>query len=651
MEKWKKRAVQLVWGLMFEGRKNPAVVEYKPQKTELDKKEIKFFKRKAPEKTGISPKRIAALLKALEEERRANIHSLMIIKDGAVICECSHPGYSVNEIHLAHSMSKTVTGIGIGLLLDEGKISLDDKVCDFFPDVPVINKKLRELTVEHLLRMASGVDFAELGVACEDKWTEAFFTSAPSSAPGEKYKYNSMNSYILANIATRVCKKPFFDYLNEKLFSPLEITNVFWEKSLEGIEKGGFGLYMSCESFAKIGVMLLEGGSFFGRRVLSPETVKLLCSPHSPTPEESGDFDYGYHVWVGRSRGEILMNGMLGQNVWIYKDAGIVVSVNCGNNELFSESPALNIIRSHLTEIPDEEKYSGKDSKELAEIKADFFKSRHWILPLQRRRGLLEALGFRTSEPFDNRWCAVLGEYAFVDNNCGLLPLIVAVFQNNYSCGLERMTIKRQGEGLWFTFKEGEAFYEFEAGLYGFKETVLNIRGEKYALRAMAQAIEDEDRNPVFKLELIFPELPNTRTMKISYSLGRLTVRINESPNEKIAEGFIGSITSSPKSAFIIGLLEKKLGQGFIAKKLAAAFNPTLVGISTARAGFEAIIAAENAISKESRESSGKLLSAIINKFISDGGSDVSEEAAGKEPGFFSKAFSAIFRRDKGEGK
>ena len=266
MRNWKKRTIELVSGLILSGKKSPAVIPYTPQKTKISGEEEKFFPRRGCHKLGISPKRLTAMLGALESERRANLHNIMIIKDGAVICECSHPGYDVNVAHLSHSMSKSLVGILVAMLMEDGALSEDDAAISFFEGMSCSDKRMRSLTVKNLLEMKSGVDFSEVGIVTETEWTEAFFNSSMSAAPGEVFKYNSLNSYILGRIAERAAGGDIIGYLESRLLNPLGINNYFWEKSPEGHIKGGFGVYMSCESWAKIGMRILGRGEFFGKR-------------------------------------------------------------------------------------------------------------------------------------------------------------------------------------------------------------------------------------------------------------------------------------------------------------------------------------------------------------------------------------------------
>ena len=649
MEKWKKKALELLVGIAFTAKKDPAVLEPYPQKTVIMKREPKRLTRPLLKKSfTLSPKRLQSMMKALEEERRANIHSITVVKDGRLLLDASHPGYSSDMPHLSHSMSKTLTGIAVGLLWDRGRIDLDTPVLSFFPKITPQDKRCYSMTVHHLLSMTAGSPFAEIGVATEDSWTEAFFGSQLSFAPGEKFSYNSMNSYILGLIVRRICGESLTELLSRELLQPLGIESFFWEKSPEGFEKGGFGVYMSCEAWARVGVMLLQRGVYGGRRILSPEWIKLATYAHGVPPLETGAFNYGYHIWCGRENDEILINGMLGQNVWICPRNNIVVSINSGNNELFQESPALTIIRAYLgSDISHDPQAEYRTITSLKEKERSFFTGRHWIKPKERLKGLSYRLGLRTATPFDESFTPILGDYAFPENNCqGILPLFLAVMQSSFLGGIEGLKIERVGEGLFFTFTEGGRAFRFEAGIYSFRTTELDIDGERYLLSAMAQAIEDEDRRPIYKLELIFPELPNSKIIKLNMDTGRLVMRISETPNQKIAENYLGKIASSPKLAFIVGMIEKKLGDGYLEKKLTSVFNPTLYGISKERMGYERILADESRITRENRENATRLLTAFMNRFILEDTED-DERTEKREGGFFKRAIMGLFSRKK----
>lgn len=619
MAKWKKRAIELVTGLAFTGKSNPAVIPYYPSKTEISGIETKYFRRTTPERRGVSSRRIYNMLSELELNPRANIHNIMIVKDGEVISECSRAGYDVNIRHLSHSMSKTVTGMAIGFLISEGQLSLDARISDLFPDFKIKDKRVLGITVRHLLTMSSGVPFSEVGSVTEDEWTKAFFESKLSFAPGTDFAYNSMNSYILARIAVRVSGMSLMDFLSDRLFRPLGIRNVFWEVGPEGIEKGGWGIHLSAESWAKLGVMMLGLGAFEGRRILPKSWVTESITTQIKAPESAGDYNYGYQLWVHRENDEFLFNGMLGQNVWVCPHNNIVVVANCENNELFQKSAVLEIIEKHLGGSLSGELYDPKALSELREKEKNFFNCRRWTVPKEPKRGITYRLGLRCKTPFVALWKRILGTYTFKNNNHGILPLFIRAMQNNYTGGIETVTFERVGERLFFTSREGGIEYRFEIGLYDFKSTVLDFNGEKYILRAMGEAEISDNGNTVYKIEIIFPEMPNSRKMRFTFGEdGRIILRMTEIPSEKIAEPLVESIyTTNPKLAFAVNLLERRLGDKFINRKLESLFSPTIVGADTQSDRYYDIIADEKTRAEEANRST-KAISALIMKVTGD---------------------------------
>ncbi len=618
MEKWKKRSIDLLTSLAFGSKGSPSVVPYYPQKTEISSEEDRYFRRSHPEKHGISSKRIYNMLTELEAEERANIHSLLVLKDGEVIAECAREGYSINTWHLSHSMSKSITGIAVGFLFDDGLLNLSSKVAELFPDIKFKDKRFAEITVEMLLSMTSGVSFNEAGAVTETNWTEAFFGSALKFAPGTKFNYNSMNSYLLARIVEKLSGVRFIDYVDKRLFSPLSIRNYFWEIGPEGVEKGGWGLYMSAESWAKVGYMMLSGGLYQGKRILSSAWVKLSTAFHAESPMSTGDFNYGYQLWVGRETNEVLFNGMLGQNVWICPKNKIVAVVFSGNNELFQDSPTVDIIRRHLG-CKIEDVTEREDVRMLSEKEGSFFNTRRWATPLEKRRGFFHWLGFKSKTPFDERFTSLFGTYAFGTNNAGVLPLFITAMQNNLDHEIEQISFERQSEELLIRVKERGIEYRFLCGFYDYKENILDIRGEKYIIKLLASAHLGADNKGEYRIEVLLPEMPNTRYIRITKP-SETTVRLSfyELPNNKIIDNLIErAIEENGALGFAKDLFERRFGEAVIEKKLEKTFSPSLLGANTDYDGYEEIVKQEN--SKAAYESFGvKLLRSIVDKFFKE---------------------------------
>ncbi len=630
MENWKKKTAELILKLLIGEDKNPAVTPYEPQKTKaLGKDKSKYFKRARPEKCRISSARLYSMLAELEKSKSANVHNLLVLCRGRVICEASHPGYSTTMPHLSHSLSKTVTGIAIGMLIDEGKLALDDKVASFFPEYTYADKRFAKMTVEHLLRMSSGVSFAELGCATSDDWIESFFESELKYTPGTGFSYNSMNSYLLAVIAERQSGVPFDEFVRARLFEPLKITNFLWEKNRRGTAKGGWGLYLSPESWAKIGFMVMRGGIFEGRRLVSPQWLSEAFISQSEADGAIGDFNYGYHVWVSSDNSEFLFNGMFGQNVWICPKNDIVVVMNSGNNELFQRSNALSIIRKYLGPDIDDKGYANFYMALLDKCKT-FFVSRHWIRRKQKP-GILCRLGLWRDRMAAEEWRMLEGEYKLADNNASVLPLFVRLMQNNLSGSMDSVRFHVDVVGsLTVTFVISEKEYVIPVGIHNFITTEHDFNGEKYLISAIGEAIEDEDRNPIFKLELLMPEMPNTRKIKITKAEnGNILLRLSENPDRRIADSYLGSaLSSTPLISMAMGMLKKRLGADFLQEGMDLLFSPSVVGVKTDNPSFNELYYEENLRAVSSREKY-KSVSALIGGFLGD---DEKEEDARRSP-------------------
>ena len=632
MEKWKKRAVELAASLAIGDKAFPAVIPYRPQKTSVSGAELPFFKRSTPSKHGISPRKMRTMLRELEAEKRANIQCLMILKDGEVITECAAPGYDVNIRKVAYSMSKTVIAMAIGCLVDDGVLDVDTPLVRIFPEIPYRDKRFPHMTVDHLLTMSSGVDFNEAGTVTEEKWTNAFFAAPLAFEPGSAFSYNSMNSYILARIVERISGVGVTDFLRSRLFAPLGITNVLWEKSPEGCEKGGFGLTLSAESFLKLGYMMLSGGVFCGRRILSEKWVSASVRTHKRTPESAGDFNYGYQLWVGREENEFLFNGMLGQNVWVLPRRKIVAVILSGNNELFQQSPALDIVRRRLKEDTTIG-FSRSDEKALRIAQRDFFKSRMAVTPLRERKPLFPFLPFGERRPYDERLAPFLGNYQFPDNNQGILPLFVRAVQNNYSGGIHALSLRRFGNGLLMTTEEGDGKRAFRIGLYGYESQIIDFAGEKYLVRTLG-GIREEGGRRHLSICMLFPESPNTRLFDLSFTQdGNLRFSMTEIPDQKIAESYVDTLPAAmPKLALLSEILKRRLGDNFIQKKLYDIFHPVLIGVETSRRDFSKALAKEEAKVRSERAKYA-LLSSLLSRFTETSG-DTPESQTG---GIFAK--------------
>ena len=634
MEKWKKRAVDLITSIALGSDDNPSVIPHHPQKTEISERETKSLHRAHPEKHGISSKRLYSMLCELEGEMRSNVHTILLLADGEVIMEATRDGYDGSMYHLSHSMSKTVTGMAIGILVDAGLLDTEWRLVDVLPGYAYKDKRFEEITIDHLLSMTAGVTFNEAGTVTEIRWTDSFFASGIKFDPGAKFFYNSMNSYILARIVTKVSGRSLLDLVSEKIFEPLGITNYFWEIGPEGIHKGGWGLYLSAESWAKLGELIRCGGEYRGHKILSSEWVQRTVMTHIGAPREDGSFDYGYHIWRGRGSEEILFNGMLGQNVWIYPKNKLVCVVLSGNNELFTNSPSLEIVRKYLA-VDMHDSLHRKDHRILRHKEHTFCISRGFARPAQRHRGILYWLGIKREDALDACFDGLIGTYSFAHNNVGVLPLIVRAFNNNLGSSIRRMSFERDGDSVVMGVLDGGVDYKIHLGIYEYAENVVDICGDKFIVNALCEARVTADGETVYRIELCFPEMPNSRMIEMRRpDEGRIEVKLTELPNHKIIDNLVTKASSGAVMGFITDLLARRFGEGFIERKLEGTFAPTLIGADERLEDYKDIVDEQERARREETRIV-KVIRGVVDRFFKDDDEDEGENNGnqkGKSP-------------------
>jgi hypothetical protein len=359
--------------------------------------------------------------------------------------------------------------------------------------------------------------------------------------------------------------------------------------------------------------MLMHGGVFMGNRVLPEEWVKDAFVTRAVVPEINGSFNYGYHLWVSREGGELLFNGMLGQNIWLCPRNDLMVVMTGGNNEIFQASPALEIVRGYLGgDIFDSSRR--RDFELLREKEARFFSSRSWVKE-HRHRGLL--LPMRGHIDFS--WYSIIGRYAVSKNRAGVLPLILRAMQNNFESGIEEISIRKIGRDLWLYYVESGREYKLKLGLGRYESNRVETRGEIYLVMAAAEATWNRQGQREYRIELLLPETANVRRIRIGkVRNGVIKIDLSETPNNRLLETMLKSYSESyPKLGMGFDILDKRFGRGAISDGLRNSFNPTLLGVDLRNDGYTDILDEENKKISEA-EKRTKPIKSILDKFFSE---------------------------------
>ena len=279
--------------------------------------------RSTPEEQGVPSKALVALFDSLHALPLTDMHAVVVMRHGKVIGEMYPKPYAPEYRHTMYSCSKTFVGIAVGLAIEDNRLRLDDRIAAIFPELlpDSVSKDLADMTVRHLLTMASGVK-PDWNMRSRGKEWIRTFLSKPVKEPGTQYAYDSMVSYMLAAVVQKVTGKKLTEYLQERVFTPMNVTEWAWEESPEGVNTGGWGVHIQPESLAKFGQLILNEGSWEGKQLVPAEWIREMCKKHRETGREV----YGYHIWhCGGHDGAVRADGALGQYVISVLDKDMVV--------------------------------------------------------------------------------------------------------------------------------------------------------------------------------------------------------------------------------------------------------------------------------------------------------------------------------------
>lgn len=564
---------------MILGKTGGTRVDYFPQKPDFpfDAVYEQAFVRATPESQGISSDLFAALLRELDASKDTEMHHFMALRHGKVICECNFAPYPKGMWHITHSMCKSITGMAIGMLIEEGKLKLDENIYDIFSDqINALSKIFRPvITVENLLTMTSGVTFNESGIVSGNDWLGSFLNASVNGKPGTEFQYNSLNTYVLSAIVTKRTGETLTEYLTPRLFGPLGITKYYWETCPKGITKGGWGLFLCAEDMAKLGQLYLQRGKWNGQQLVSEYWIEISTARHLKTQNDT--YGYGYQLWMEQRPGSFEYNGMLGQNVIIYPDMDMVLITNAGNKEMFQDCIMLNIIRKYFPVnyhpadvLPESPLSYGLLKRLCGELENGENNNRSTSLRggwkrnvISRRKHSDKKYSYRVSaavdRPSDHHsfMRAVSGRtYVMEQQNIGIAPLFVQVFHNNMTDGISEISFTYDAGNFCVSFTEGEVIHKLPVGFGKAADGCVDLHGEHYLVATLGEFARDENDIPVLKLEVTFIEECVKRKAHIFFHEDNgIEIKWNETPGKKMILAGLSSITEELSGNFLYNSL------------------------------------------------------------------------------------------------
>ena len=286
-----------------------------------------------PESEGIPS---ASVVKFIDKiaEYGMNIHSFAFIRHGNVAAEVyAKPFFDENFAHRLYSCSKSFVSLAIGKLLKEGRIRLTDAISSYFPEYVDENTdaKVRETTIEDALKMSVAARTDSYALRPDLPWAESFFKVDGVKPSGTLFDYNSSGSFILGVLVEKLTGKTFIEYLRPEFDAIGVSENVRCVKSPDGYGWGASGVICTLRDFARVCLLVADGGLHDGRQLLPPDYLAAATSrqianytQNDYTPRKS--CGYGYQFWI-TDKG-YSMYGMGSQYAFFFPDKDLIFVCN-----------------------------------------------------------------------------------------------------------------------------------------------------------------------------------------------------------------------------------------------------------------------------------------------------------------------------------
>lgn len=267
----------------------------------------------APWPAGSSVTTIDSDLQGLLEEIVAadnaaglNTRALLVVNGGEIKAEAYGQQMNAESKLLGWSMAKSLNSIMLGNLEMRGLIDLNAE-----PGFEQwANDERAAIKTSDMLTMTDGLDFSEEYNPGDDA-TAMLFTAASSSdyvlqqslahEPGTRFNYSSGTANLLSRLYTETLGSPqaaYDDFMNA-VFKPMAFQDSVFETDASGVFMGSSYFYASARDWARMGQLMLNGGTINGERIVTEEWIERATSPNGSLNSKA----YGYQWWLNRGNG------------------------------------------------------------------------------------------------------------------------------------------------------------------------------------------------------------------------------------------------------------------------------------------------------------------------------------------------------------
>ncbi len=274
-----------------------------------------------------------------ENLKNTQTASFIVIKNDSIVYEKYFDGFTGQTLFPSFSIAKSFVSTLVGIAYEEGNIkSLQEPIINYLPELLKNDSRFKEITIQHLLDMRSGIKWSEGGYGLKDDAIKLGFRPNMwshikkikiESSPKDDSDYKSINTMLLGIIIKRATGKNLVEYLQEKIWQPLGMeTTATWNTDKKGLPITYGGLNATARDFAKLGSLFLKQGSWNGHQIISKQWINNSVN-------EDTMFVYkGYrNQWWGESAYSYFKDSA---EAVVFKNRGANISkVNKTKNGLF----------------------------------------------------------------------------------------------------------------------------------------------------------------------------------------------------------------------------------------------------------------------------------------------------------------------------
>ena len=291
-----------------------------------------MFEKITPEAAGFSSERVKEYIEIMNR-RGARFHSVIMMRGDKIFYESYWAPFDENFCHRLYSQTKSYVAVAIGLLQEEGKLNINDKIADYFPEKikSPLKGPIKDQTIKEMLTMSTvgqnafwfDTDFADR--------TEMYFNYKRSEGDrpaGTIWEYDSAGSQVLSSLVEKLSGMPIFDYLGEKIFKHLgTFKTAEMLKTRNGDTWGDSAMVCTARDMLSFARFVLNFGTWDGKRLMNEEYLREATSPVVSNKENSHYQifynGYGYQFW-SIENGGFMFNGMGNQYTMCFPDEDVI---------------------------------------------------------------------------------------------------------------------------------------------------------------------------------------------------------------------------------------------------------------------------------------------------------------------------------------